>query len=280
MNYQFVPVSTDSKAIKEIAQLLRIVFPESNKYSDAFIEWQYKQNPDGEVVGYNAYENGEIVAHYALIPLKTKLFGNEEKGLLSLNTATHPNHRGKKLFTSLAELTYKLATEMEYSFVIGVANANSTSGFVNKLDFQLLGPLNAKLGIGKIVHSKKIEAIQFEKLWTKESIQWQLSNPSTKYKIQSNLIYSATDKIGVEAVLLNTSKMLNLPDNHINIGFRPIKLWIGIDLSINWKDSFYFDIPTKLRPSPLNFIFKDLSLANRTLDVSKVRFNAFDFDAY
>jgi predicted N-acetyltransferase YhbS len=280
MSYEFVPVSTDEKAIKEIARLLRAAFPISNKFTEAFIDWQYNKNPDGKVVGYNAYKNGVLVAHYAVIPLKAKLFGKDENGLLSLNTATHPNHQGKKLFTTLAELTYKLAVDKGYSFVIGVANANSTPGFVNKLGFQLVGSLDAKLGFGKIVSSGKKNAVAFIKSWNKQSIEWRLTNPETKYKIKENFIYAATDTPGIEAILLTIPDTLQLPENKISIGFRPVKLWIGINKNYDWKKSFYFDVPFKFRPSPLNFIFKDLTLANRKLDINNVYFDAFDFDAY
>ena len=280
MSYEFIPVATDQKAIKEIAELLRTTFPKSTKFTDAFIDWQYNKNPDGKVVGYNAYENRILVAHYAAIPLNAKLFGEDEKGLISLNTATHPNHQGKKLFTTLAELTYILAAQKGYGFVIGVANANSTPGFVNKLGFQFVGTLDVKLGVGSIISSEIKTKINFVKNWSKELITWRLANPETKYKIKNNVIYAATDTVGVEAILLNISSDLLWRENEINIGFRPIKLWIGINKSYDWKQSFYFDIPLKMRPSPLNFIFKDLSSSYGKLELENVHFDAFDFDAY
>lgn len=279
MSYEFAPVKTDDKAIKEIAGLLRLVFPEAKKYSDAFLKWQYKDNPDGIVVGYNAYQNGILVAHYATIPMKAILFGKEERGVLSLNTATHPDHQGNKLFTTLANLTYSFAAEKGFGFVVGVANANSTPGFINKLGFQLVGALEAKLGFGKISISESNREVQFSKKWNNEILDWKLKNPSTNYKIKEGLIYAPTDKTGIEAMLLDT-KSFSIKDNATNLGFRPITLWIGINASINWSKAMYFNVPTRMRPSPLNFIFKDLTKANRKLEYTKVLFNAFDFDAY
>ena len=280
MTYEYSPVGTDDKAIKEIVDLLRLVFPKADKYSEAFIKWQYKNNPDGSVVGFNAYKNSVLVAHYALIPFTALLFGEEEKGLLSLNTATHPDHQGNKLFTTLAALSYTAAAEKGYGFVIGVANENSTHGFVNKLGFQWVGKLDAKIGLGKIVHSDIHSDACFLRIWSNQSVVWRLSNPANNYKIVKNSIYSATDKPGIEAILLDISIVSPLPDNKVSIGFRPIKLFIGIDHSIQWSRSLYFSVPKSLRPSPLNFIFKDLSNKNRRLDIKNVSFNAFDFDAY
>ncbi len=280
MSYEYVPIGTDDKAISEIAVLLRLVFPTTKKYSNAFIKWQYKNNPDGSVLGFNAYHNGVLAGHYAAIPISVRLFGKEEKGLLSLNTATHPDHQGNKLFTSLAQLTYQLASEKGYGFVIGVANASSTHGFVNKLGFQLISALDAKLGWGKIIRPANVNPLQFVKIWNKETVEWKLANPEASYRIKKNIIYSATDKMGIEAILLDSSQFFSLSDNAIDLGFRPFKLWIGIDTSINWRNSFYFNIPIGIRPSPLNFIFKDLTTSDRKLEKNKVQFNAFDFDAY
>ena len=280
MSYEYKPVETSDQAIKEIAELLRLVFPKTKKYSDAFIKWQYVKNPDGKVRGYNAYENGQLAAHYAMIPIVADVFGKRERGFLSLNTATHPNHQGKKLFTTLAEMTYKAAVAEKGSFVVGVANANSSPGFVNKLGFQLVGALDVKIGFGKVPPSKKQEGIQFIKTWNKELVQWKLANPKAAYKIKDNTIYSVTDKSGIEAVLMEFSNFYSLPDNNFSLGYRPITLWMGIDSSMDWSRSRYFNLPNSLRPSPLNLIFKDLTSTNRKLEKNKVRFNVFDFDAY
>src|SRR6267142_6002474 len=99
MDYEFFPVNTDSKSLQEIAELLRITFPKSTKFTEKFLEWEYRDNPDGKIVGYNAYFDRKLVAHYVLQPMLALVNGKTEKGLLSLNTATHPDHQGKKLFT-------------------------------------------------------------------------------------------------------------------------------------------------------------------------------------
>lgn len=276
MSYEFEPIKTDEKAIQEIVELLRLVFPGTKKYTEAFIRWQYLENPVGKVVGYNAYLNGQLAAHYAMIPIKAIVFGKEEKGLLSLNTATRPGHEGKKLFTTLANLSYEAATTEGFTFVVGVANANSTHGFVNKLGFRLIGSLGAKLGFGRLKYISG-RAFDFE-LRSTENLNWRLKNPSAKYKIIGHSVFAATDKPGIEAILTQDKEQLK--NNQLSLGFRPIKLWIGVDSSIDWSKGMYFNVPNSLRPSPLNFIFKDLTNKNRILEYNKVKFDAIDFDAY
>jgi predicted N-acetyltransferase YhbS len=278
MDYQFSPIETDQKSLMEIAELLKKSFPDSTKFTLPFLEWQYRDNPDGKIVGFNAFQNGKLVAHYAVQPMYASIDGKNEKGLLSLNTATHPEHQGKKLFTRLAEMSYESAAKQGYRFVVGVANANSTHGFINKLGFQLVGKLHAKLGFGKIVRTRDAHH-GYKRNWNKENTEWRLSNPENKYSVNESYVL-ASAQIGINAILSELNEPLSFKGFKKSSGLKPLKLWIGIDSTIDWKKSKYFDIPDKLRPSPLNFIFKDLSGSSRKLLFSAVRFSAIDFDAY
>ncbi len=280
MSYNFLPIKTDRQSIYEITNLLKITFPKAKKYTEAFVKWQYAENPVGSMVGYNAFLDGELAAHYALMPIKSMVNGKEEKGLLSLNTATHPNHRGKKLFPTLAAKSYQDASDKGFGFIVGVANAQSTPGFLKKLDFQLVGMLHAKLGMGKIVHKKKSAPVDYQRVWDHDSIQWRLANPELAYKVKNNRVLTPTETFGIQGVLKDFDASYTLSNTQNSLGFRPIKLWMGIDDEIDWKKSFYFDIPMKLRPSPLNLIFKDLTKNHRKFDFSSVQFSALDFDAY
>lgn len=85
-------------ALDELVSLMNASFPDC-PFCKEYYRWQYEENPNGKVVSFNAYaENGQLAAHYAAIPIKMILNGKQELGLLSLNTATHPLHQGKKLF--------------------------------------------------------------------------------------------------------------------------------------------------------------------------------------
>ena len=71
----------------ELCALLNAVFPETS-FDPAYLEWQYRTNPAGAAVGYNAWFAGKLAAHYVALPVRVVLFGKETRGLLSLNTAT------------------------------------------------------------------------------------------------------------------------------------------------------------------------------------------------
>ena len=280
--YDFKQVKVDNKSIKEVSYLLSHVFTSTNKFTKEFIEWQYAENPNGSIVGFNAFAGEELAAHYVTQPVEVELKGEKLRGLLSLNTATHPDHRGKKLFTKLAELTYEYAKNNGYKFVYGVANDNSTHGFVNKLGFQLVSPLKTKIGFGKIIHKRNVIDYDFKRVWTQEDLKWRLNNPSLKYYINKNQLIVPTGKIGLNAI------MYNFDDNQIientlteNFkGLNILKLYVGIDNSIDWKKSFYFDVPKRFKSSPLNLIFKDLRNKGTTIHPKKIKFEIIDFDGY
>jgi GNAT superfamily N-acetyltransferase len=280
--YDFKQVEVDHKSIKDVASLLSQVFTTTDKFTSEFIEWQYAKNPNGPIVGFNAYAGEELAGHYVTQPVEVELKGEKVKGLLSLNTATHPDHRGKKLFTELAELTYEYAKNNGYKFVYGVANDNSTHGFIKKLGFQMVSPLTTKIGIGKIIHKPTTIDYDFKRVWTKEDLKWRLNNPSLKYYTNKNQIIVPTGKAGLNATIYNLDDH-QLTGNTLTENFKGLnilKLNVGLDHSIDWKKGFYFNVPKRFKSSPLNLIFKDLSDQGITIDPEKVKFEIIDFDGY
>ena len=274
MCYIIKRTNVTSNNLKIYSDLLSLVFPSTNKFTIDFLEWQYKYNPAGIVVGFDAFFNDQLVGHYATIPVKYLLKGKVIIGLLSLNTATHPNHRGKRLFTKLADRTYKEAKEMGYEFIVGVANANSTNGFVKKLGFELVSQLEVKFGLGKI-SSKPNSKHKFKPFWDDELLIWRLENSIKNYYFNSKKIYVKTNFSGIRAQLhQSNSTNFNLPS------ISPLlNIWIGID-EYKTKKGVFINLPTRFKPSPLNFIFKDLSGEIGSIKKKDLFFELIDFDAY
>ena len=275
------PVTTNDGDIAQIATLLREVFPTAKHFTEEALRWQYRDNPDGQVVGFNAWQGDELAAHYVTIPFKAKVNGKQEKGLLSLNTATRPAHQGKGLFTKLAKSTYELGAEQGFGFVIGVANANSTHGFTKKLGFQLVSPLRAMIGLGPLPFRENSREVHYEQDRSLDAFSWRLAHPCYAYSIAKgrhiDLVLSGREQFGCRYVL-HAARNLRIMDG-IPLTKTPMrKIWIGLDPAMDWRGSCYMNIPMRFRPSPLNLIFKDLSGQGRTLDAKRVRFHAMDFD--
>lgn len=284
-DYCFEQVKTDAASISASAKLLATTFGRYALFTPAYIRWQYAENPDGPIVGFNAFLNGELAAHYVAQPVTAYINGREVRGLLSLNTATAQAHRGQGLFPKLAQQTYALAKELGYEFIIGVANQNSVNGFVNKLGFQLVGQFSAMAGLGRAPLPKLEVEVSYMRKWNAETLQWRLSNPSNAYYIEQRgkqfQVFSKTNYPFIDAVLgaytLTDASVIACTEKKPPV----FKIWLGMDARTNFNKSAFLNIPTKLRPAPLHLIYKGLSEnCTSKLSAASVVFQALDFDAY
>lgn len=272
MDYRIEQVKTNEQSLLEIQQLLQLVFEKNaSKFSLDYLKWQLIENPAGQVVGFNAYKDGMLAAHYETVPVYMIINGEKTLGLLSKDTATHPDHRGKRLFTVLAERTYQYAAENGYRFVIGVANAQSTHGFINNLNFKLIGPLDFKIGLGMDIYPQR--DFTFMRYWNQELADWRLRNPSMKYYKNGNVIVSPI-KVGFKKMVgHNAAKLASLP----RLRMRPLNLYIGYGADLG--KGLYLNLPKFIERSPFNLIFRDLtdgSLPEMT--PNNILFELMDFD--
>lgn len=272
MEFEFRQTQTDDDSLLKYSKLLSTVFPGTPKYTFDFLKWQYLDNPLGKVVGFDAYYENKLVAHYVTIPVEYKKEDIVFKGLLSLNTATDPEFQGKGLFTSLANKTYSLGAEKGYQFVIGVANQNSTPGFIKKLGFTLIAPLDAYIYLSVNKSSKNTTSL-FKSNLDNKSVLWRIKNPSNTYFFSDNKIYSKTDNKLIQATL--STEKLGMSKNNTPFCFK-----MSIGLNNAPRTLFKFKIPDKLKPSPLNLIFKELIPLDLKMNSSTIFFELIDFDAY
>lgn len=175
-----------TRDIQQLVRLFKICFNDK-KLSSEYLKWIYEDNPDGKVVAFNAVTSaGDIVGHYAAVP--RNYFG-ENKVLLSLNTATHPDFQRKGIFGELANHTYTRAEDLGFDAIYGVANKNSIYTFKNKLGFHEHGEI--RLGLRPPQLPATSDQLDF---MSDEQISWRFSNPAKKYFCSSvnkiNSIYT------------------------------------------------------------------------------------------
>jgi GNAT superfamily N-acetyltransferase len=273
MNLDFKQVKTDRLSIDRYAALLKIVFHNPDMFGKEYMEWLYRDNPFGEAVGFDAYDGEVLAAHYVTTPVNYAYNGRQWKGLLSLNTATHPDYQGKGLFTKLAGETYNYASQNGYEFVIGVANQNSTHGFLKKLDFKLISPLDVYLILGSGVETKVSSDSLFTSSTDDTYIKWRMKNPQTSYFVSNGLYYSKTHNRFIDVCMGTKYKQTSMNNNA-----QMIRMTMGVNN--NPKALFKFKLPDKLKPSPLNLILKPLVSSFPELEKKDIFFETMDFDAY
>lgn len=168
--------------LADYVSLFRDSYGGDAKLTEEYLRWEYFENPDGRVIGFDAFLGADLAAHYAIIPREWSDGRGRHLGALSVNTATHPNHQGKGLFVRLAAATYERAASLGVKFVVGVANANSIPGFTKKLGFRVLGQVRLHLLMGPPSRPPE-ESLGVRR--DSEWLRWRLRNPSRKYQAVS-----------------------------------------------------------------------------------------------
>lgn len=272
-DYTTRALATDAASLDAYSALLGVT---SAPTPADYLRWLYADNPWGAAVGSNAYAGDALAAHYATIPVEATLDGAHAHGLLSLNTATHPTHQGKGLFTRLAEATYARGAALGYQFVVGVANANSTPGFTRKLGFQLVSPLDVLVGAGRVTASR--EDVAFAYAWSDAALRWRLRRPRAGYLGAGAGVFAPTRKAGILAYMGDVPGALGDVLPRVP-RLQPLRMWIGLDPKLQ-RRGVLAPLPDRLKPSPLNLIFRDLTGKGRKLDRATTRITLLDFDAY
>jgi hypothetical protein len=247
MNYKFDHLIAND--IDELCDLFRETYPDNIKLTREYLKWLYFDNPIGAAIGFNARFEGKLIAHYAVVPY---MFNQNVPAALSVNTATHPSHGGRGLFTKLAQRTYKQAFNYNIEFISGVANQNSINVFENKLNFQHLGRVKLSLMTRYHFCDTLLKDLMYG-----GDLAWRLLNPSKKYycAINGNNSLIFTKQRGFY-VLVGASSQMETLECLENIScptffFMPHFGFSSAKLGI--------EIPLKFMPSPWHVIILDKS---------------------
>lgn len=291
------------------ASLLGEVFPGTRLAHTDYLRWLYEAGPDGAVIATDFDDEQGLAGHYAVVPLELARLGGTSRAALSLNTAVHPRAQGGGVFVRLAEATYASAAQVGVEHVIGVANANSTPGFLRRLGFRSHGPLAVSVLVptpGRRPGFSTRPAADAEALiaagaphlaaptqtwsrrWTPTTLAWRLRAPGAHYAVHGAddvLAISTVERRGPVsiAILLGAFSARPLSARRTRQLIReicvthraPVALHAGTNEHLSLRG---VPLPDRLRPSPLNLISRSLGHATELDDPT--RFEFLDFDAY
>jgi len=285
MDYQIEKTNFEgNQMLKQLIDLQNAVYP-NRVFTEKNFNYWYNHNPMGSVISFNAFYEDKMIAHYACIPVKMNFDGRIVNGLLDIATVTHPDHRGKGLFKSLANETFNYAIEQKYEFIIGVANANSFPGYMKYFNFKYIGPLDVKIGFGNKIYNQINKKNSLS--WNYESLKWRLTR-SCNYFVNSNTIYTKLNFWKFRSILGIKAIMAYIPSDVISEvktyvvksryrWIRPFNLYIG--LGANYKKGFYISLPKFIKRSPFHLIFLDLTSGELPeLTKENIFFQLMDFD--
>lgn len=288
-NLKFTSLTLEESELQQTLKLMTRVFPKATIFSLSYLEWLYRDNPFGTAIGCNALnENGEVIAHYAVVPKEFVCDkGRRYIAALSLNTAVRDDYQGLGLFTELASKTYDECIKRDIRFVYGVANQNSTHGFVKRLGFDLLCALPVQITWGASTDRSSTNLVGMSCNWTQPTWNWRLSRPGAKYLVRklgtSNSQFQVRSwgspgaywDLGVVAfnevgpLQSDASSFFRFTD------FCP-RITMGFGL-VQQKHFCGIPLPDRFKPAPLNLIRRDLTPGKEPLP-DFTNFNVLDFD--
>lgn len=287
-------VKHDRATLSSYVRLFKSCYGEASKFSVEYLDWLYAKNPAGPVMGFDYVDREKgIVAHYACIPAPIAIHGEKMNAVLALNTATHPDFQGQGLFTKLASMAFAGAADAGYDYAYGVPNAQATPGLTGRQGFRLVCSLDADICLlpyrrpNPTAGGEPVAA--FQRIWSVDALQWRLSDPNarwrTKLRDPNTLqvwgpgpapfvptyeeIFLNADLRPLDGLFAPPGPMAFTPKLHL--GKRPPG---GVTPNVS------IQIPDRLRPSPLNFVVKNLHGETPEIAAQEVIFTALDFDAY
>jgi hypothetical protein len=280
-DYDYRPLDFSDFEFEQVSALLRRMFPRAPYLTPRYLQWQYGANPDGRAIGSNAWHEGRVVGHIGGLPLRALVEGEEQSGLLFVNGAIAPEHRGNKISKINTIRMCKEAFKRGYAFCIGIGNAMSTPALLTA--FRMVAPLDAKLGWGVPKRRAPVADPSFVRLWSEEAMRWRVGNPERPYRVRTSggslAVTAPTGVPTLAAILYDGSNAWNLPAGGPG-GQGPLRTWLGLDPDVDWRRSTFLDIPRRLRPSPLNLVYLDLATGNWAPDPARTIFRAIDFDPF
>lgn len=275
-DYEFAPIFQRA-TLDDYVRLFDVSYGGDSKLSTEYIDWEYRRNPHGPVIGFDAFDGNQLAAHYAIIPRRYSLADRVFNAALSVNTATHPDHQGKRLFVRLADATYTAATAAGVQFVVGIANASSVGGFIRRLGFSSLGQVRLYVGFRGPQISTEALDLQVDADW----LGWRLANPSRRYVVLRHGDGSSTIRTFVKHTPFNIGRVSNSLLSHGRIDSltagAPLPGLTPLFVSSRHPS---LPLPLWVQPSPWHVIWRSLASNIEPSLPSQLRFEGFGMDTF
>ncbi|WP_372783546.1 GNAT family N-acetyltransferase [Phenylobacterium sp.] len=278
----FRPAAPDD--LGRTVELMGLGFPGAHKFSQAFLQWQYYDNPAGEPLGCNIDDGERLIGHLMGIPLKVALRGEAAVVTLIMNVSTHPDYRGRGLFLELVRRVAAMSAGRGHAGVVGVANQQTIRAYETRLGFQNVAGLHAHVELApqRIDMAKALAAAEFAHRWEDATLAWRLKNPANPLKIAAE----TADSLIVEGA--STLPLVRargaIPRAGLSLGghggaFGPAVV-LGLTPKGTARRRLAMIVPERLRPSPLRMIWLDHRTPGGRLDPERILFSFLDFDAF
>lgn len=265
-------------------ELMALGFPGVDKFSPAFLQWQYYDNPAGPPLGCNIDDGDRLVGHLMGIPLKVTLHGQPTTVTLIMNVATHPDYRGRGLFLELVRRVVAMSAVRGHAGVVGVANQQTIRAYETKLGFQNVAGLDAHVELlpQQIDFDRALESAAFARTWDDETLAWRLKNPANPLHIAGGSLQDLVIEGASTMPLIRARGVIPRRGLSTAVGgfVAGPAVVLGLTPEGTAKRRLAMTVPERLRPSPLRLIYINHRKPDDRLDPKRVLFSFLDFDAF
>ncbi len=107
-----------------------------------YYRWLYHDNPSGRALIAGAESGGELVGHYAVVPLPIRCEGHDLTAGLGVGSLTRPDFQGRGIFVRLVTMVNEVAERQGIDFTYVVPSAQADPWFRKILRFQEASPVS------------------------------------------------------------------------------------------------------------------------------------------
>lgn len=265
-------------------ELMALGFPGVDKFSPAFLQWQYYDNPAGPPLGCNIDDGDRLVGHLMGIPLKVTLHGQPTTVTLIMNVATHPDYRGRGLFLELVRRVVAMSAVRGHAAVVGVANQQTIRAYETKLGFQNVAGLDAHVELlpQQIDFDRALDSAAFARTWDDDTLAWRLKNPANPLHIAGGSLQDLVIEGASTMPLIRARGVIPRRGLSTAVGgfVAGPAVVLGLTPEGTAKRRLAMTVPERLRPSPLRLIYINHRKPDDRLDPKRVLFSFLDFDAF
>jgi len=273
-DYELTPVLKRA-TLDDYVQLFRSVYGDVPKLRRDYLQWLYLDNPLGPAVGIDAFRGDELAAHYVTVPRQFMSGTTPIRGILSVNTATHPSHQRRGLFKRTAVETYELASSLGFDVVMGVANSQSIHAFETSLGFDNLGQV--KLGLSaawRQSNTLELASLDMSDSW----VDWRLKQPIAQYSVfrQKSRFFAFTTMKRIPVCLGEVTSEQAERSGLLVKGGLPF-FFLSPEFPV---ESNRLVVPQKIVPSPWHVILKTLDANAALPGYPHLRLNGLATDTF
>jgi GNAT superfamily N-acetyltransferase len=126
-----------------------------SEHDAAFFWWKHRQNPFGNSSAWLACVDDRIVGYRTMLRWRFERSDGSVEAVRAVDTATHPDHQGRGIFTKLTLAAIDELRAQSVAFVFNTPNDKSRPGYL-KMGWQTVGKIPVSISLRRLRSIPKV----------------------------------------------------------------------------------------------------------------------------